>query len=166
MQQHRVQSSESTSLNFCPWGALMSHICVHRNGGALGPWVTKVSTGSGWLSITPFHNPFVSTLLPGQGLPPPVKTFLSNKPQIFFFSRYIFCQMGIFRRTVWFCSNLSSYLWIWLFPHFSATPEIRFFMTRPFSYSRANATLERCEDSAKVFRAFNWRQQRHSDSSD
>lgn len=89
----------------------MSHICVHRNGGALGPWVTNVSTGSGRLSITPFHNPFVSTLLPGQGLPPPVKTFLSNKPQIFiFFSRYIFCQMGIFRRTVWFCSNLSSYL--------------------------------------------------------
>lgn len=67
----------------------MSHICVHRNGGALGPWVTKVSTGSGRLSITPFHNPFVSTLLPGQGLPPPVKTFLSNKPQIFFFQIYI-----------------------------------------------------------------------------
>lgn len=92
MQQHRVQSSESTSLNFCPWGALMSHICVHRNGGALGPWVTKVSTGSGRLSITPFHNPFVSTLLPGQGLPPPVKTFLSNKPQIFFFPDIYFVK--------------------------------------------------------------------------
>lgn len=52
-QEQGVQSSESTSLNFCPWGALMSHICVHMNGGALGPWVTKVSTGSGWLSITP-----------------------------------------------------------------------------------------------------------------
>lgn len=42
------------------------------------------------------HNPFVSTLLPGQGPPPPVKTFLSNKLQIlsffFFFSDIYFVK--------------------------------------------------------------------------